>query len=119
MTPKQEQKFRKLLVNQRSELAAELAGLRKEDADTKVDSSSEVSERALLEAERAFVHRHEHDDANLLNKITLALERLENGSYETCLSCGGVIPMARLLAKPSVALCLPCQKAKDESSSGM
>lgn len=85
MTPKQEQKFRKLLVNQRSELAAELAGLRKEDADTKVDSSSEVSERALLEAERAFVHRHEQDDANLLNKITLALERLENGSYETFL----------------------------------
>jgi DnaK suppressor protein len=115
MTPKVKRKLRNLLLNQRSELAAELAALRKEDAETEVDPSAEVSERALLEAERAFVHRHEQDDANLLKKITLALERLENGSYETCLICGGVIPVARLLAKPSVALCIICQKAKDES----
>lgn len=53
------------------------------------------------------------DDRNLLRKIELALQRLDAGTYEQCAACGKPIPMERLLAKPSVSLCLACQEAKD------
>lgn len=53
------------------------------------------------------------DDLNLLRKVDFALERLENGTYESCANCGAPIGKDRLAAKPSVSLCLACQRIKD------
>ena len=60
------------------------------------------------------VDRKIADDAhNLLSKVDLALQRLAEGTYGECASCGETIPVARLIAKPSVSLCLACQEIKD------
>ena len=53
------------------------------------------------------------DDQNLLEKIDLALKRIEGGDYGNCENCRVQIPVARLLAKPSVSLCVSCQEKKD------
>ncbi len=42
-----------------------------------------------------------------------ALRRLEEGSYGTCLDCGGPVPEGRLEAKPEAARCLTCQAKRD------
>lgn len=58
-------------------------------------------------------------EARLLDKIDLALLRIENGSYGVCESCKGEIPLTRLEAKPSVSLCRDCQtehEAEDKST---
>jgi DnaK suppressor protein len=52
-------------------------------------------------------------DVNLLEKIDFALQRIENGSYEQCASCGEKIPLERLKAKPSASLCVTCQSTKE------
>jgi len=58
-------------------------------------------------------------EARLLDKIDLALSRIENGSYGICDSCGGEIPLERLEAKPSVSLCRDCQTEHEaESATG-
>lgn len=54
-----------------------------------------------------------HDDRLLLEKIDLALQRLDEGTYNICADCGGEIPVARLLAKPSASLCVPCREKKE------
>ena len=48
-------------------------------------------------------------ERRLAEKIRHALERIELGTYGLCEACGDEIPAARLDAKPSVSLCLPCQ----------
>jgi DnaK suppressor protein len=48
-----------------------------------------------------------------LHEIDQALYRLENGSYGICLDCGENIQPARLEIIPSAALCIKCQKNKD------
>lgn len=45
----------------------------------------------------------------LLDRIDAALERLEQGSYGVCESCGNPISTARLTAVPYAARCLACQ----------
>ena len=55
------------------------------------------------------------DDLNLLHKVDFALQRLDAGTYDKCDGCGQIIPMERLLAKPSVSLCLACQTIKDSA----
>lgn len=57
------------------------------------------------------------DDRLLLEKIDLALQRLDEGTYHICADCGGEIPAARLLAKPSTSLCVPCQEKKEAGRS--
>jgi DnaK suppressor protein len=49
-------------------------------------------------------------ERRLAVKIRHALTRIGLGTYGRCENCGGVIPAARLEAKPSVSLCLRCQE---------
>ena len=105
----QKECFRKLLLEQRDQVVAGIDGedpaenqdLRDPEELATLITRSEVDDQLL------------EDDLNLLQKIDLALSRLENGTYDRCARCGGTIPTERLLAKPSVSLCMPCQEEKD------
>jgi DnaK suppressor protein len=72
-------------------------------------------ERATQIASRDVDRKIADDAHHLLNKVDLALQRLDDGTYGNCASCGEPIPDARLRAKPSVSLCLACQEIKDAS----
>ena len=48
--------------------------------------------------------------AETLTKIMLALQRLEQGSYGSCLECGKDIPEARLRALPFAVRCRSCEE---------
>jgi DnaK suppressor protein len=48
--------------------------------------------------------------AEILDKIILALQRLEQGSYGRCLECGEDIPEARLRALPFAVRCRNCEE---------
>lgn len=43
-----------------------------------------------------------------LHAVNDALERIENGLYGECISCGDPIPVERLEANPSAAECMNC-----------
>ena len=70
-------------------------------------------ERAVHSSSDTVDQQIAGDDRNLLRKVEFALERLDAGTYTQCESCGQTIPAERLAAKPSVSLCLSCQKIKD------
>ncbi len=42
-----------------------------------------------------------------------ALQRLDDGTYGTCVDCGDPVPESRLEAKPEAARCLTCQAKRD------
>lgn len=54
------------------------------------------------------IHLAEHDAATL-HEIDVALGKLEAGGAGICESCGQEIPDARLLATPTVRMCIECQ----------
>jgi len=107
MDQKQHQLFRSQLLNQREQIEArgethfreaippDLSSLTSElVAGIPDDGSSEC-------------------DLLLLQKIGLALVRLEEGIYEQCARCGGRISLEQLLANPATSLCLACVEAKN------
>jgi len=51
----------------------------------------------------------EHLDHVLLFQIKDALNRVENGEYGECQSCGDVISLKRLKAVPWARYCIECQ----------
>ena len=104
--------IREKLLKQREEIAEELqrrGGVQERGASSGL---RDPEERASALADLWVDDRIAADDGNLLEKIDFALQRLDEGSYDVCADCRGEIPLERLLAKPSVSLCVKCQEAK-------
>ncbi len=47
-----------------------------------------------------------------LEKLNNALQRIEKGTYGTCIRCGNEIPKGRLELVPEALICVPCQEKK-------
>jgi DnaK suppressor protein len=53
------------------------------------------------------------NEKDALDQIEAAIQRIEDGSYGQCGTCGVQIPMARLEAIPYAALCVQCASQKE------
>jgi DnaK suppressor protein len=105
--------FRKLLTSQLEELL--------EQADDTVSGMTapkenfpDPTDRASLEADRNFMLRIRDRESKLIKKIKKALERMDNGTFGICESCGENISMKRLKARPVTTQCIEC-KTKEEA----
>lgn len=65
-------------------------------------------EGATIAAERSLVGSISRSSAEQLAAIDRALARLDDGTYGTCLTCGGPIAAGRLEARPSAEQCITC-----------
>jgi DnaK suppressor protein len=108
MEKKKSDHFRSILQQQREEALDEVS-IHQVSTERIIDKE----EKADRAASNFVETRITEDNGNLLKKIDFALQRLDAGTYQQCEHCGGVIPLARLEAKPSVSLCLACQELKD------
>lgn len=57
-------------------------------------------------------------DVGELNDIAVALERMRDGDYGTCDTCGGEIAPARLEAQPTARRCIRCQSLHEKTHAG-
>ncbi len=48
------------------------------------------------------------------DQVSIALARIEKGTFGECLDCGDAISTKRILAQPSANCCLECQDQKEE-----
>jgi DnaK suppressor protein len=72
------------------------------------------TDRAALEADRNFMLRIRDREHKLIKKIKSALDRIENGTFGVCETCGEDISVARLKARPVTTQCIDC-KTKEEA----
>ena len=113
MNMKRKEAFRKRLLEDRAQIAGEMishGGVLERGAQ---HDFRDLEARAQGISSQWVDDRIAGDDGNLIDKIDLALERLDDGTYQVCVDCGEKIPLARLEAKPSASLCVTCQAAKE------
>ena len=79
-----------------------------------VGFDGKVSDRAALESDRNFMLRIRDREHKLIKKIKKALERIENGTFGICETCGEEISVKRLKARPVTSQCIEC-KSKEEA----
>ena len=80
-------------------LSGELAHLDNHPAD----EGTETHERELDATTEAFLDEEER-------RIGEARRAVANGTYGTCVDCGGEIPAGRLEVVPEAVRCLSCQR---------
>lgn len=114
------QAIRAQLLAQQEELLAQLEEIEQAaSSTTQPDISGDVSfdedsvDAGSFTSEREKDLSIAHNVRDLLGKMTKALQKIEDGTYGVCESCGGPIGVDRVKALPHVLLCLACKKAEE------
>ncbi len=71
------------------------------------------TDRASFESDRNFLLRIKDRERKLISKVKEALDRIDNGTFGICDSCGKPISEKRLMARPVTTQCIEC-KTEDE-----
>ena len=109
MTKTELNKFKKNLESKQDELEQIV---RNRDAIT-IEKSADALDEVQHAAERELAIRNLDRESNLLRNVRLALARMADGSYGTCLHCDEEIKPKRLDAVPWTPYCIRCQEAAD------
>jgi len=73
------------------------------------DSAEQAAQLGNLEVVSAL----ESGASATVAELDAALQRLDSGSYGSCVDCGGAIAKARLEARPSATQCLACAEREE------
>ncbi len=110
-----QQKFRKLLAEERDRLRVMIDELEQAREEARLaEASSERSPDPTTGegGSMAFEYEKElsviNNAKDLLDKTEYALGRLDKGQYGICESCEEAIPFARLEALPHATFCVSC-----------
>ena len=104
--------FRQLLLSQIDTLRREADKTVSEMTDEKTNFP-DPTDRASLESDRNFELRIRDRERKLIMKIREALERIDEGTFGVCESCGEEISEARLRARPVTTLCIDCKTEQE------
>lgn len=112
MEPGKIEEFRQLLQSQLDEIVRD-AGKTVADMTDEKANFPDPTDRASLESDRNFELRIRDRERKLAGKIREALERIDEGEFGVCESCGEEIGEARLKARPVTTLCIDCKTEQE------
>lgn len=104
--------IKKKLLEQKKQILAD-AGITLLNLPSETNLS-EIGDIASQEIDRSFLLRLIDRERKLLKKIEKAVEKIDNGTYGICESCGAEIPIGRLEARPVTDLCIECKTEQEE-----
>ena len=111
MTKSEINKFKKILETKQAELEKIV---RNRDAIA-IEKSADALDEVQHASERELAIRNLDRESNLLRHVRLALRRIDDGSFGTCLHCEEEISPKRIAAVPWAANCIQCQELADRN----
>ena len=113
--------FRTALLEERSRVEKAIATLRASHPGSIDDEVEEISgssdnhlgDTATATLDREIDYTLEENSERLLSAIDGALERIEDGTFGTCRTCGRAIDPARLEALPYTTQCIDCKRKEE------
>ena len=121
MTSNDNERFREALLDERKRVEHALASLRDQhpgSLDEEVEEIAATSDNHLAETATATLGREidytlGENSEQVLADIDSALQRIDDGTYGTCVDCGREIPLQRLEAYPAASLCIDCKRSAE------
>jgi DnaK suppressor protein len=104
--------FRGVLLEE-MRLLLEDAGKTVSEMTSETTNFPDPNDRATQESDRSFELRIRDRERKLINKIKEALERIDEGIFGICETCGEEIGEGRLKARPVTTLCIDCKMEQE------
>ena len=113
MRASEQRKFLKPLNEMRQELLDNARRAMTGDIHLDPDDFADEIDSASSESGLAFIGRLRERERQLIQKIDLSIEKIESGTYGTCLICEEDIAFDRLKARPVADLCIDCKSQQE------
>ena len=116
------ERYRRALLDERARVVAAIEYLHEENPGSLEEETGELvsgsadnhmADTATATFDRELDYTLEDNSGHGLAEIDAALQRLDEGTFGTCRSCGKTIDEARLDALPWAMKCIDC-KRRDE-----
>ena len=78
------------------------------------DSALDIADRAASSYNKEFLFHQSNNDRQLLQMVEGALDRIREGNFGECISCGREINSKRLEAVPWTRHCIECQEKLEQ-----
>jgi len=110
MDKKKLETFKKRLEERQRELRNTMARTAQDGRDADAESAQDIADRAANSYNKEFLFHQSNTDRQLLQMVDGALDRIREGSFGECISCGNEINPKRLEAVPWTRHCIACQE---------
>jgi DnaK suppressor protein len=101
--------FKKRLEDRQRELRHLMTRTAQDGREADLESAQDIADRAANSYNKEFLFSQSHNERQLLQAVDLALDRIREGSFGECISCGAEINAKRLEAVPWTRHCIECQ----------
>ncbi|MGI6680874.1 MAG: TraR/DksA family transcriptional regulator [Bdellovibrionota bacterium] len=109
------EKFKKRLTNERERIMQTMQQAKSSKSQQEISNtqSGDQADMASAEMELDAMYQGDQRGHNALIDISDALEKIKEGTYGECESCGEEISIARLEVNPMAKLCVDCKSAEE------
>ena len=113
MNTEQLEEFRQLLIEEKRTLLEKAAHTIENEIELSKDDMADEVDLASALADQNLSLRLRGRERVLMEKIDLALERIEDGEFGECVVCGDDIAVKRLRARSVTTMCIACKEEQE------
>lgn len=113
LTKKELKKFQELLEEKRKAVLDRARATLSQNMTLDVNDLPDEMDLASSEYIQSFEFRLRGREKSLLNKLDLALRKIEHGTFGMCEVCDEPIGKKRLEARPETSLCIKCKEDQE------
>src|ERR1700736_5775605 len=110
MDKKKLDSFKKRLETRQQELRRTVSRTEQDGRSADEDATQDIADRAANSYNKEFLFHQSNNERQLLQMVEGALDRIREGSFGQCISCGEEINPKRLEAVPWTRHCIECQE---------
>jgi DnaK suppressor protein len=104
----------KLNLREQQHALQQAIGTVEQELRAAMDSTADHLDLSTGNALRESMASRNSQNRLRLRTIEIALERIQKGSFGTCVACDGAIGLKRLQAIPSATRCIRCQERLEQ-----
>ena len=112
MEKKKLETFKKRLEDRQRELRYTMNRTAQDGRDADLESAQDIADRAANSYNKEFLFSQSNNERQLLQMVDAALNRIREGTFGECISCGEEINAKRLEAVPWTRHCKECKVRK-------
>src|SRR5258708_10613179 len=110
MDKKKLEYFRKRLETRQKELRHMVTRNQQDGRSADDEATQDIADRAASSYTKEFLFSQSNNDRQLLQMVETALQRIREGAFGECVSCGNEINAKRLEAVPWTPYCIARQQ---------
>jgi len=114
MDSRKSEHYKKKLLEKKDELFQVVSKTEQYGREADEDSTQDIADKAANSYTKEFLFSQSSNERFILQLVNEALERVEKGTFGTCVSCENEINQKRLEAVPWTRHCISCQEKQEQ-----